>query len=265
MKLTYTDNAHTNKNPGSLPQGSTEGPLPSPSPPTALTGNQPSRQTISLILTAHYSKLIVDCDKLHPCPAVLHHLRRSDGSGKTTQLRRLATHLESEATRSHPPPARRHRPRRPHPQRPPRLPLRSLCRRHRTTTEMSLMFADRAQAIPRSSSPRSMRQHRPLRPLHRSSEAYQAAAANSQRAHPRHHRAPCDNLQPDLTISSCRISKPLLKRLPPQPAHTSSKAPTRTAFERESDDFYRRIYQKYEEIAPANLIAVHTDSRRSID
>ncbi|QHS51241.1 dTMP kinase [Edaphobacter sp. 12200R-103] len=190
-----------------------------------------------------------------------------DGSGKTTQLRRLAAWLEAEGHRV--------------------VTLRQpggtvlgdrirsilLDSRSETTlgpiaplAEMSLMFADRAQSI-----------HEIILPALESgaivlcdrytdsSEAYQGAGRQlgSERILTMH-RAVCDDLQPDLTLlllpsieASLRRARGRNKR------RMQQKGPDENRFEREDDDFYRRIYRAYEEIAerePQRVVPLREDA-----
>jgi dTMP kinase len=190
-----------------------------------------------------------------------------DGSGKTTQLRRLTTWLEAEGHRV--------------------VTLRQpggtvlgdrirsilLDSRSETTlgpiaplAEMSLMFADRAQSI-----------HEIILPALESgaivlcdrytdsSEAYQGAGRQlgSERILTMH-RAVCDDLQPDLTLlllpsieASLRRARGRNKR------RMQQKGPDENRFEREDDDFYRRIYRAYEEIAerePQRVVPLREDA-----
>lgn len=193
-----------------------------------------------------------------------------DGSGKTTQLRRLAASLEAEG----------------HTVVTLRQPggtalgdrIRSILLDSRSEsalgaiappTEMALMFADRAQAI-----------HEVILPalaagsivlcdrFTDSSEAYQGAGRKlgSQRILEMH-AAACDNLQPDLTILLLPSLEASLKRARRRNQRTAQKqGADENRFESETDDFYRRIYEKYEEIAarePHRVFLIRDDA--SID
>jgi dTMP kinase len=78
------------------------------------------------------------------------------------------------------------------------------------------------------------------------------------------HRAACDNLQPDLTLLLLPSLESSLKRARRRnQRHLQQKGADENRFERESDDFYRRIYEKYEEIAdrePHRVIAIRDDA-----
>ncbi len=192
-----------------------------------------------------------------------------DGSGKTTQLRRLAASLEAEG---HTVVTLRQ---------PGGTPLgdriRSILLDSRSEntlgpiaplTEMALMFADRAQAI-----------HEVIRPALAagsivlcdrytdSSEAYQGAGRGlgSQRILEMH-AAACDNLQPDLTILLLPSLEASLKRARRRNQRHAAKGADENRFESQDDDFYRRIHAKYEEIAarePHRVFPIREDA--SID
>ena len=193
-----------------------------------------------------------------------------DGSGKTTQLRRLATHLETEG----------------HKVVTLRQPggtvlgdrIRSILLDSKSeatlgpiapAAEMSLMFADRAQAIAEIILPAINSGCIVLCDRYTdSSEAYQGGGRQlgSERILAMH-RAACDNLQPDLTILLLPSLEASLRRARRRnQRHTQQQGTDENRFERESDDFYRRIYQKYEEIAvrePHRVIPIRDDA--SID
>lgn len=119
-------------------------------------------------------------------------------------------------------------------------------------TEMALMFADRAQAISEIISPALQAGSIVLCDRFTdSSEAYQGGGRGlgSERILALHH-AVCGDLQPDLTLLLLPSLESSLRR-----ARRRNQLRTRRGgadenrFERESDDFYRRIHSKYEEIA----------------
>jgi dTMP kinase len=193
-----------------------------------------------------------------------------DGSGKTTQLRRLAAWLESEG----------------HKVITLRQPggtalgdrIRSILLDSRSEAtlgpiaplaEMALMFADRAQAIheiilPALSSGAIVLCDR----YTDSSEAYQGAGRElgSERILAMHH-AVCDNLQPDLTLLLLPSLEASLHRARRRNQRSTQQRGTdENRFEREDDNFYRRIYQAYETIAvrePGRVAAIRDDA--SID
>ncbi len=193
-----------------------------------------------------------------------------DGSGKTTQLRRLASHLESEghkvvALRQPGGTALGDR-------------IRSILLDSKSEAtlgpiaplaEMALMFADRAQSIAEIILPAINAGSIVLCDRYTdSSEAYQGGGRQlgSERILAMH-RAACDNLQPDLTILLLPSLEASLHRARRRnQRHVQQTGSDENRFERESDDFYRRIYQKYEEIAdrePNRVIPIRDDA--SID
>ena len=191
-----------------------------------------------------------------------------DGSGKTTQLRRLAATLEAEG----------------HTVVTLRQPggtvlgdrIRSILLDSKSeatlgpiapAAEMALMFADRAQSINEIILPALAAGSIVLCDRYTdSSEAYQGGGRQlgSERILEMH-RAACDNLQPDLTILLLPSLEASLKRARRRNQRSTKKQGTdENRFERESDDFYRRIYEKYEEIAarePQRVIAIRDDAR----
>ena len=190
-----------------------------------------------------------------------------DGSGKTTQLRRLATHLESEG----------------HKVVTLRQPggtvlgdrIRSILLDSKSeatlgpiapAAEMALMFADRAQSIAEIILPALNAGSIVLCDRYTdSSEAYQGGGRQlgSERILAMH-RAACDNLQPDLTILLLPSLEASLRRARRRnQRHVQQQGTDENRFERESDDFYLRIYRKYEEIAarePHRVIAIRDDA-----
>jgi dTMP kinase len=193
-----------------------------------------------------------------------------DGSGKTTQLRNLAAWLESEGhtvvtLRQPGGTALGNR-------------IRSILLDSRSETthgpiaplaEMALMFADRAQSIHEIILPALAAGHIVLCDRYTdSSEAYQGAGRQlgSERILAMH-RAVCDNLQPDLTLLLLPSLESSLERARRRnQRNTQKKGTDEGRFEREDDDFYRRIYQAYETIAvrePQRVTAIRDDA--SID
>ena len=176
-----------------------------------------------------------------------------DGSGKTTQIRRLAATLEAEG----------------HKVVTMRNPggtalgdrIRSVLLDSKSeatvgqiapAAEMALMFADRAQSIAEIILPALAAGSIVLCDRYTdSSEAYQGGGRQlgSQRVLAMH-AAACDNLQPDLTILLLPSLESSLKRARRRnQRHVAQQGTDENRFERESDDFYRRIYEKYKEIA----------------
>jgi len=190
-----------------------------------------------------------------------------DGSGKTTQLRKLAAWLESEG----------------HKVVTLRQPggtelgnrIRSILLDSRSEAtlgpisplaEMALMFADRAQAIHEIILPALAEGAIVLCDRYTdSSEAYQGAGRQlgSERILAMH-RAVCNNLQPDLTLLLLPSLESSLQRARRRnQRNTQQKGTDENRFERENDDFYRRIYTAYETIAarePQRVAAIRDDA-----
>jgi dTMP kinase len=131
---------------------------------------------------------------------------------------------------------------------------------------MALMFADRAQSIAEIILPALADGSIVLCDRYTdSSEAYQGGGRQlgSERILAMH-AAACDNLQPDLTILLLPSLEASLHRARRRnQRHVKQKGADENRFERESDDFYRRIYEKYEEIAarePQRVTAIRDDA-----
>jgi dTMP kinase len=176
-----------------------------------------------------------------------------DGSGKTTQLRHLATWLTAEG---HTVVTLRN---------PGSTPLgdriRSILLDSRSEStlgpitplaEMALMFADRAQSIADVITPALAAGSIVLCDRYTdSSEAYQGAGRQlgSDRILAMH-AAVCNNLQPDLTILLLPpLKATLLRARRRNDHHIETLGTDENRFERESDAFYRRIHTAYEQIA----------------
>jgi dTMP kinase len=203
-----------------------------------------------------------------------------DGSGKTTQMRRLAAWLTASgrtvvSLRQPGSTALGDR-------------LRAVLLDSRSESalgpisplaEMALMFADRAQAIAEVISPALAAGSIVLCDRYTdSSEAYQGAGRQlgSQRILAMH-AAVCNNLQPDLTLLLLPPLEAALARArrrnhryaaaqsQPQPQSEPQPEPEPTdenRFERESDDFYSRIHAAYLEIAarePNRVLTIAND------
>jgi dTMP kinase len=189
-----------------------------------------------------------------------------DGSGKTTQLRRLAATLTEQghtvvALRQPGGTALGDR-------------IRSLLLDSRSEAalgpispiaELTLMFADRAQSIAEVIAPALDRGHIVLCDRFTdSSEAYQGGGRllGSERILALH-AAVCDNLQPDLTLLLLPPLEASLHRARRRNQRsTQTHGTDENRFERESDDFYRRIYTKYQEIAarePHRVVPITTN------
>jgi len=173
-----------------------------------------------------------------------------DGSGKTTQINRLATWLKKRGhgalvTRQPGGTATGDR-------------IRALVLDSRSTllapmAEMALMFADRAQAIAEVIEPALAAGQIVLCDRFTdSTEAYQGGG-----------RELGSDLQPDLTLlllPSLEASLNRARRRNQRAAGLSGQDEGR--FEQEQDAFYRRVWQKYREIAarePARVVLIEGD------
>ena len=190
-----------------------------------------------------------------------------DGSGKTTQLRRLATALEAEG----------------HTVVTLRQPggtalgdrIRSVLLDSRSeaalgpispVAELTLMFADRAQAIAEVIEPALAAGHIVLCDRYTdSSEAYQGGGRQlgSERILAMH-AAACDNLQPDLTLLLLPSLESSLRRARRRnQRHVEKLGTDENRFEREGDAFYQRIHAAYEAVAlrePTRVAAIRDDA-----
>jgi dTMP kinase len=189
-----------------------------------------------------------------------------DGSGKSTQLRRLKEWLQEAG----------------HPVTTTRQPggtrvgdrIRALLLDTRTESlaplaELGLMFSDRAQSIAEVIEPALQAGHIVLCDRFTdSSEAYQGGGRQLGSQIVRDlHAALCGGLQPDLTLlllPDFDLSLQRARRRNQRAVAATGKDENR--FETESSDFYRRIFDKYQEIAarePLRVVAI--DSNGSID
>ena len=190
-----------------------------------------------------------------------------DGSGKTTQLRRLAASLESAG---HQVVALRQPGGTSLGDRIRALLLDSRAEANVGTitplAELALMFADRAQAIAQLILP-SLAQNAIVLcdRFTDSSEAYQGAGRQlgSERVL-QLHAALCDGLQPDLTILLLPDLATCLFRARRRNVRNLQQAGTdENRFEREGDDFYARIHQAFENIAarePERVVVFRDDT-----
>jgi dTMP kinase len=201
-----------------------------------------------------------------------------DGSGKTTQIKRLAAWLKNRG-----------------PEQPgapglasetwestnlvlTRQPggtptgdrIRALLLDSRSTglapmAEMALMFADRAQAIAEVIQP-ALDQGKIVLcdRFTDSTEAYQGGGRElGSEPVLELHRLLCANLQPDLTL----LLLPSLEASLDRARRRNERASAQTGqnenrFEQEQDAFYRRVWQKYHEIAarePARIVLIEGD------
>jgi dTMP kinase len=199
-----------------------------------------------------------------------------DGSGKTTQMRRLAAWLTASGRtvvtlRQPGSTALGDR-------------LRAVLLDSRSESalgpisplaEMALMFADRAQAIAEVIEPALKAGSIVLCDRYTdSSEAYQGAGRQLGSARIlAMHAAVCNNLQPDLTLLLLPPLDAALARArrrnhryaaaqPQSETQTEPQPADENRFERESDDFYARIHAAYLEIAarePHRVLTIAND------
>jgi dTMP kinase len=185
-----------------------------------------------------------------------------DGSGKTTQIRKLSSWLEK---RGHATVVTRQPGGTPTGDRIREILLDVRNAGLAPATEMALMFADRAQAI-----------HEVIQPaldegkvvlcdrFTDSSEAYQGGGRElGSETILAMHRLVCGNLQPDLTIlllPSFDASLSRARRRNTRDEKRTGKNEGR--FEAEQDAFFRRVWEKYREIAtrePERVVLIEGD------
>jgi dTMP kinase len=189
-----------------------------------------------------------------------------DGSGKTTQLRRLAAVLEAEGRSV--------------------VKLRNpggtvLGDRLRTVlldsrsegelggivpeAELALMFADRAQSLAQVVKPALAAGSIVLCDRYTdSSEAYQGAGRGlgTERVLAVH-QAVCGGFQPDLTILLLPPLEGSLARARRRNHQAQQRGTDENRFERENDAFYGRVHEQYREIArrePARVFVVEDEA-----
>ncbi|HEY1901755.1 MAG TPA: dTMP kinase [Terracidiphilus sp.] len=187
-----------------------------------------------------------------------------DGSGKTTQIRRLSAWLKSRLQTDEPIVTRQ--------------PggtetgdrIRALVLDSRQTglapmTEMALMFADRAQAIAEIIQP-ALDQGKIVicDRFTDSTEAYQGGGRQlGSQPVLKLHRLLCNDLRPDLTLlllPSLEVSLDRARRRNQRAA--DQNGPDESRFEAEQDAFYRRVWEKYREIAarePERVVLIEGD------
>jgi dTMP kinase len=187
-----------------------------------------------------------------------------DGSGKTTQIKRLATWLQKRNPSEEPVLTRQ--------------PggtetgdrIRALVLDSRSTglapmTEMALMFADRAQAIAEVIQPALDAGKTVLCDRFTdSTEAYQGGGRElGSETVLELHRLVCGNLQPDLTILLLPTLDFSLARARRRNQHVeTSTGLNETRFEQEQDAFFTRVWKKYHEIAarePNRVLLIEGD------
>jgi dTMP kinase len=172
-----------------------------------------------------------------------------DGSGKTTQIKRLAAWMEKRrigtvVTRQPGGTATGDR-------------IRGLLLDSGSTplapmTEMALMFADRAQAIAEVIEPALAAGRVVLCDRFTdSTEAYQGGGRQlgSERVLELH-RLVCGNLQPDLTLLLLpSLDASLARARRRNEKHAAKTGQDENRFEQEQGEFFRRVWEKYREIA----------------
>lgn len=184
-----------------------------------------------------------------------------DGSGKSTQLRKLAHWLQQRGrtvTTTRQPGGTLigdH--------------IRALLLDSRTATlaprtELGLMFSDRAQAIAEVIQPALDRGDVVLCDRFTdSTEAYQGGGRQlGSDLVLKLHADLCGGLQPDLTFLLLPNFERSLDRARKRNARKSGDTPDENRFERESELFYRRVYDGYRTIAarePARVVSIEGD------
>jgi len=185
-----------------------------------------------------------------------------DGSGKTTQINRLAAWLRTRGaapvvTRQPGGTAIGDR-------------IRGLVLDSRSTglapmAEMALMFADRAQAIAEVIEPALAAGKVVLCDRFTdSTEAYQGGGRElGSEVVLELHRLVCSNIRPDLTLLLLPSLEASLERARRRNQRTSEeRGLDEDRFEREQDGFYRRVWEKYREIAarePGRVVLIEGD------
>lgn len=184
-----------------------------------------------------------------------------DGSGKSTQLRKLAAHLEKQGhsvlvTRQ---PGGTHVGDR----------IRAILLDARTEklspmAELGLMFSDRAQAITEVIRP-ALEQGRIVLcdRFTDSTEAYQGGGRQlGSEVVLRMHEAMCGGLHPDLTILLLADFDRSLARARRRNGRVAASGPNEGRFESEDQEFHRRVFVKYREIAarePGRVAVIEGD------
>lgn len=180
-----------------------------------------------------------------------------DGSGKSTQLRKLAQWLAAQGrqvTVTRQPGGTRIGDR-----------IRSLLLDSRTEnvaprTELGLMFSDRAQGIAEIIQPALDRDHVVLCDRYTdSTEAYQGGGRQlGSDVVLQLHAVMCQNLWPDLTLLLLPDFERSLDRARNRNERNTRNGQDENRFEREDELFYRRVYDKYREIATREPLRVVT-------
>jgi len=178
-----------------------------------------------------------------------------DGSGKTTQMRKLAAWLEARSeqiTVTRQPGGTRIGDR-----------IRQLLLDSRTENlaaraELGLMFSDRAQAIAEVIAPALEVGRVVLCDRYTdSTEAYQGGGRQlGSDVVLKLHDVMCGGLQPDLTILLLPDFAASLARARRRNDRMTKSGTDENRFEREDEAFYRRVYEKYREIAARDVLRV---------
>ena len=185
-----------------------------------------------------------------------------DGSGKTTQIKRLAAWLTAQelphvVTRQPGGTATGDRIR--------NLLLDSKSAGLSPRTELAMMFADRAQAIQEVIAPAlTAGQIVVCDRFTDSTEAYQGGGRSlSSEIVLQLHQLLCGGLQPDLTILLLPdLAASLARARRRNTREAAANGTDESRFEREKDEFFRRVHDKYREIAarePVRVVAIEGD------
>jgi len=185
-----------------------------------------------------------------------------DGSGKSTQLRKLTEWLEAEG----------------HPVTVTRQPgdtrigerIRTLILDSRTENlapraELGLMFSDRAQGIAEVIEPALVKGRIVLCDRFTdSTEAYQGGGRQLGSEIVRNlHADLCGNLQPDLTLLLLPDFDNSLRRARSRNTRAARQGKDENRFEKEDELFYRRVWDAYRQIAarePLRVVAIEGDA-----
>jgi dTMP kinase len=197
-------------------------------------------------------------------PGLFITLEGLDGSGKTTQIKRLAAWLSKRISPDDIVLTRQ----------PGGTPtgdaIRALLLDSRSTglvpyAEMALMFADRAQAIAEAIQP-ALDQGKIVvcDRFTDSTEAYQGGGRQlGSEPVLEMHRLVCSNLQPDLTLLLLPSLESSLERARRRNQRVEAQTgPDENRFELEQDAFYARVWEKYREIAlrePTRVVLIEGD------
>jgi len=185
-----------------------------------------------------------------------------DGSGKTTQLKHLSAWMQRRGIQ---PVVTRQPGGTPTGDRIRELLLDSRSTGLSPMAEMALMFADRAQAIAEIIAPALDAGKTVLCDRFTdSTEAYQGGGRElGSQLILEMHRLICGDLQPDLTLLLLpSLEKSLERARRRNDRATAKNGLDESRFESEQDAFYRRVWEKYHEIAarePERVVAIEGD------